>query len=248
MPVSAATLKKLIEAGLAGDTLLEVVAHIDADNESYLAAQRPVESPVDTTAERRRAYDRERKAAQRAGEKSGGKSTGTSGGKSGGHNGSLNDYGSLLLTSESSLNPPTPLPPSSPSLFSFARFWEAYPHKVGKGAAERSFDRVRKSGKVAFAELMAGLERYKATKPAEREWCNPATWLNQRRWEDKPAINGAQTAVVLVPNHGDKDNLGRVYLRKDTPQFEAWGGSLTDKHGGWWFPSEWPPQQAKANA
>lgn len=142
-------------------------------------------------------------------------------------------------------------PSSPPSLFFFDQFWEACPHKVGKGAAERAFDRVRKSGRVTFAELMAGLERYKASKPVDRPWCNPATWLNERRWEDRPADNGSAPSLSLVmPEHGNQ-HAGRVYLRRETPQFEAWaahtGKAVTDKHGGWWFDSEWPPEKRMAS-
>lgn len=69
----------------------------------------------------------------------------------------------------------------------FDQFWDRFPNKVGKQAAKASFDRVRKSGKVTFAELMAGLDRYIAAKPVNREWCNPTTFLNQGRWADQPA-------------------------------------------------------------
>lgn len=31
------------------------------------------------------------------------------------------------------------------------------------------------------------MQRYIATKPPDRNWCNPATWLNQERWRDEPA-------------------------------------------------------------
>jgi len=67
------------------------------------------------------------------------------------------------------------------------RFWEVYPHKVGKPVALKSLDRIAKQGRTPFAELMAGLERYVSTKPPDRDWCNPATWLNQERWADEPA-------------------------------------------------------------
>ena len=70
----------------------------------------------------------------------------------------------------------------------FDRWYAAWPHKVGKDAAFRKFETIRKSGKVTFAELMAGVQRYIATKPPERDWCNPATWLNQGRWADQPAV------------------------------------------------------------
>lgn len=59
MPVSADTLRVLIEKGLSGDDLIQVVAAIDADMER-VSTGIPVEK-VDAVAERRRAYDRERK-------------------------------------------------------------------------------------------------------------------------------------------------------------------------------------------
>lgn len=67
----------------------------------------------------------------------------------------------------------------------FDRFWKKYPQKVGKAAAETSFARVKKSRKVTFDVMMAGLDSYVA-KTDDRPWCNPTTWLNQRRWEDEP--------------------------------------------------------------
>jgi len=69
----------------------------------------------------------------------------------------------------------------------FDEFWKHYPHKVGKDAARRSFARIAKSKKVLFSEIMAGLARYIVEKPRDRNWCNPATWLNQGRWCDQPA-------------------------------------------------------------
>jgi hypothetical protein len=66
------------------------------------------------------------------------------------------------------------------------RFWEKYPHKVGKPDALRKLDGVRKRGRVTWAELNAGLDGY-IGKTDDRPWCNPATWLNQERWADQPA-------------------------------------------------------------
>ncbi|WP_368737025.1 DUF1376 domain-containing protein [Methylobacterium brachythecii] len=69
----------------------------------------------------------------------------------------------------------------------FDEFWAAYPHKVGKDAARKAFDIVRRSDRVSFAEILEGLARYKAAKPPTRDWCHPTTWLNQGRWADQPA-------------------------------------------------------------
>jgi hypothetical protein len=65
-------------------------------------------------------------------------------------------------------------------------FWRQYPHKVGKPKALASLDRIGRGGKVKFLDLMAGLARYTAGKPADRSWLNPATFLNQERWNDQP--------------------------------------------------------------
>ena len=65
-------------------------------------------------------------------------------------------------------------------------FWSEYPHKVGRASALSKLESVRKRG-VSWVVLMAGLRAYKRDKPADRQWCNPATWLHQDRWLDQPA-------------------------------------------------------------
>jgi len=67
----------------------------------------------------------------------------------------------------------------------FSIFWRAYPHKVGKGEARKAFGKAIK--RSSLEQMLAGVERYVATKPTDRSWCNPSTWLNQDRWEDQPA-------------------------------------------------------------
>lgn len=82
------------------------------------------------------------------------------------------------------INPPISPQPQNRAGSFFDAFWEKYPNKVGKAAARKSWDRaVRLAG---VSEIMAGLERYCA-KTDDRPWCNPATWLNQERWNDQPA-------------------------------------------------------------
>lgn len=70
----------------------------------------------------------------------------------------------------------------------FARFWEEYPSKVGKRAAETAYDRAlrRIDGPDPPAVILDGVRRAKAG----RRWRdgyvpNPATWLNQDRWTDE---------------------------------------------------------------
>lgn len=80
----------------------------------------------------------------------------------------------------------------------FPEFWSAYPHKVGKGAAEKEFEKVVSSKSVDLDVLLVGIGLYKKTKPPDRSWCNPATWLHQKRWldETEPPMTSkwAQTA------------------------------------------------------
>jgi hypothetical protein len=66
------------------------------------------------------------------------------------------------------------------------QFWNTYPNKVGKAAAISKLEATRKRG-VEWPLLMGGLRTYILTKPKDRQWCNPATWLTQDRWLDQPA-------------------------------------------------------------
>ena len=89
-------------------------------------------------------------------------------------------------------SPPTPSPTEGqsrsreavPARTEFDAWWAVYPHKVGKGDAERKFAAARKL--VSLAVLIAGVDEYRRSKPPDREWCNPAVWLHQQRWTDQP--------------------------------------------------------------
>lgn len=64
-------------------------------------------------------------------------------------------------------------------------FWQAWPNKVGRPAALKSFERARKTHDLET--IMAGLRTYVRDKPPDRSWLNPATFLNQERFLDLPA-------------------------------------------------------------
>jgi hypothetical protein len=77
----------------------------------------------------------------------------------------------------------------------FEKWWVDYPEKVAKPTARKAFSKAL--AKVSSVEeLIAGVARYRAAKPADRPWCNPSTWLNQERWLDVPATNGIDTAEL----------------------------------------------------
>jgi uncharacterized protein YdaU (DUF1376 family) len=68
----------------------------------------------------------------------------------------------------------------------FETFWKAWPHKVGKPAAVKSYQSAIKRGH-SHEQVMEGLRRYIRGKPPDRSWLNPATFLNQERYNDEPA-------------------------------------------------------------
>jgi hypothetical protein len=63
-------------------------------------------------------------------------------------------------------------------------FWPEYPHKVGKPKAFLEFVAARK--RAELSAIIEGLRRYVASKPADRAWLNPATFLHQDRFNDQP--------------------------------------------------------------
>jgi hypothetical protein len=71
----------------------------------------------------------------------------------------------------------------------FAAFWAAYPRKTARPKAAESFARVAPDD-ATLAAMLAALDRQRRsaewTKDAGRFIPHPATWLNQRRWEDQP--------------------------------------------------------------
>lgn len=103
----------------------------------------------------------------------------------------------------------------------FDRFWAAYPRKVGKGAAERSFERIRPD-----AALLDGMLRAVETQRQSDTWLrgyipNPATWLNQRRWEDEP--DGMTAPAAQQTPHSPPP---------PTPVLDP-GGDITKLWGAW---------------
>jgi hypothetical protein len=88
----------------------------------------------------------------------------------------------------SNIYPPSLTSPQSLShsrstgLAEFVRFWEVYPRKTGKGAAEKSW---AKAVRLAQPETIINAAR-DFRWPDDLQFVpHPATWLNQRRWEDE---------------------------------------------------------------
>ena len=79
----------------------------------------------------------------------------------------------------------------------FDEFWDEYPRKVGKGAAERAWGKIRPTAEL-HGKIMAALEKAKGC----RDWVkdngefipHPTTWLNQKRWEDDYGQSNSNTS------------------------------------------------------
>lgn len=90
----------------------------------------------------------------------------------------------------SGVQPVAPEPSIQPSLeppVSFADFWELYPRKIGKGAAEKSWKVAikREDPVVILARLHERVEWWRRARTEKQFIPHPATWLNQKRWDDE---------------------------------------------------------------
>ena len=87
------------------------------------------------------------------------------------------------------------------------KFWTRYPNKVGRPAALKVFEKLWREMEGAIEPILDGLDRYIRDKPADRQWLNPTTFLNQRRFEDQPATSST-SAASASPNSEPKIDFG----------------------------------------
>lgn len=98
--------------------------------------------------------------------------------------------------------PPTPKPPKPKPLTdpSFDRFWRAYPNRKAKGAAEKSWKALKPDAELVELILKA-IEDQKRSKKWREEGGRfipyPATWLNQKRWEDEQTTKPTMTKAEI---------------------------------------------------
>lgn len=105
-------------------------------------------------------------------------------------------------------------PPTRAKSSDFDLFWRAYPKKVGKEAARKAFSRV----KAPLESLLTAIERQKCgnqwTTENGRFIPNPATWLNQGRWEDEvaqtPLGRAAKPGYGVQGHHDELNELERA--------------------------------------
>lgn len=121
----------------------------------------------------------------------------------------------------------------------FSDFWSIYPNKVGKRVAEAAFSKARK--RADFETILAGLRRYVA-KTDDRPWCNPATWLNQDRWDDAPAEVPQSRSASPPP--GRRMNAVEAYLSMKSEQSHEPASRTIDHRNDELLPTDEPRLQA----
>ena len=74
------------------------------------------------------------------------------------------------------------------SVSDFSRFWDSYPKKVGKIATEKSWNKAN-GKRPPLESILAKLDQLKKSPQWKKDGGqfipNPATWINQGRWDDE---------------------------------------------------------------
>ena len=100
---------------------------------------------------------------------------------------------------------------TSDEVLPFDVFWLAYDKKVGRAASERAWKRARIDDRL-FPVILEATKAYVAATPDKAFRRHPATWLNQRGWEDEivqPGTSGrSSTSKCVVPKDLSKEDWG----------------------------------------
>lgn len=104
----------------------------------------------------------------------------------------------------------TPQPPRGGE-DGFARFWQAYPRKVGKAAAEKAWKRLKPPPELLETMLAAlGVAKTTSgwTKDGGQFIPHPSTWLNGRRWEDEVRPGHVKAGAAVPDAKAQLQRLG----------------------------------------
>ncbi len=111
----------------------------------------------------------------------------------------------------------------------FERFWEIWPNKVAKRAAEKAFpNALKRAGSIEV--MLAGIDRaaHSSRKWREGYIPNPATWLNADRWNDdfnnQPDPSNAPSRKLQSTDENMRRALAGFKLAADERAVEPSGG------------------------
>lgn len=147
--------------------------------------------------------------------------------------------GKKMAETETETETETDIPPISPPqgddrATAFARFWSAYPRKVGKKTAEAKFKTALQR---ADAEtIIAGAHRLAddPNLPEAQFIPHPSTWLNRDGWEDEPLPERHQPKTFAQQT---TDNNNAALLRAVQGGGDPWSTpeeQETLRSGGRW--------------
>jgi hypothetical protein len=108
------------------------------------------------------------------------------------------------------------------------QFWAAWPNKQAKKTAIDVLERLHTADTHAFQKILDGIAAYIRTKPPDRDWMLPTTFLRQERWNDEPASETRQQNGSGIRRRSGEDaflaGMARVADRID-------GGSEPPRRG-----------------
>ena len=116
----------------------------------------------------------------------------------------------------------------------FDRFWSVYPRKEAKAKAKTAFEKIKPDEELLL-KMIDAVEKQKKTDQWTRDGGqyipHPATWLNQRRWEDEIPVNAPvqrQQRVLPAQNFQQRDYTGvddelKATLSAEMAEFKSTG-------------------------
>jgi len=113
----------------------------------------------------------------------------------------------------------------------FEEFWNAYPRKLDKAKAFRSFKSAL--SRTTFEDVMAGVIAYRNDPARNPDFTKyPATWLNADSWENAANPSPQSEAVERANLRREKElAASREYLEQQRQQAEKVTGPVYCKHG-----------------
>lgn len=102
---------------------------------------------------------------------------------------------------------------------SFLTFWKTYPKKIGKDAAWRAWKNrngSRPEIEIILKAITAQSQSEQWRKESGQFIPNPATWINQGRWEDEPLKTLPSYPSKSKTESGERDV--REYLSEEIPE------------------------------
>lgn len=114
------------------------------------------------------------------------------------------------------LSPTLTPEPTKTSELNFGLFWDAYPRKVGKHKALAAWSKLAPNDLLVSAILNALLWQRRQSgwlKDSGEFVPHPSTWINGRRWEDKPATGTSSLPSPM--REGSMDWSGECQAEHD---------------------------------